>query len=87
MIELGYIPPKILQCDSCGKVRVSGAWTRDNTVRVDVIWRCPSCTKWKLRLAQAKEWKAKRAMERRASQPHEVKPMTDMDWADLTRGK
>lgn len=80
MIELGYIPPKIQQCEFCGRVKLEGVWKRDGSVRADVVTRCPTCSEWRKKVAKAKYYREARAVARDLGRPHET---SEPDWERL----
>jgi len=49
--------------------------------------QCATCMEMRRKAAEVAYWRNARAVARRAREPHEVKAMTDAQWADLTRGE
>lgn len=46
----------VLQCEGCGRVRDSGDWRFDSTVKVDILGHCGMCGTLR-KQKQEREWR------------------------------
>jgi len=54
-IELGHIPPRIIQCEACGRVKLYKAWMWADFIIPDVKGYCPTCLEL-IRAAQERRY-------------------------------